>query len=245
MRRVADPGRRARIAFFAGTGVIGALLAVGPNLELLPALPPALPVRADVQLPARLRTHPRGRVPSGWRCSPRWDSPRCDSARAGAPALLTAAGARAAGGRLPARPPPGTHDAAAVAPGLRAPRARADAGRNDPRAADLARRLLLDLGLPLVRDALPQPADQRLLARHAPRLRRPGLQAALPAGFRRDAPAAVRPAQEPRDPFHRLPRGGLPGENQRVPLPGDGGEPPGLEVSRHRGRLARRSGSSG
>ena len=36
VRRVADAGRRARIAFFAGTGIIGALLAVGPNLDLFP-----------------------------------------------------------------------------------------------------------------------------------------------------------------------------------------------------------------
>jgi hypothetical protein len=36
VRRVADPGRRARLAFFAGTGIIGALLAIGPNLEVFP-----------------------------------------------------------------------------------------------------------------------------------------------------------------------------------------------------------------
>ncbi len=36
VRRIADPGRRARLAFFAGTGITGALLAVGPNLDLFP-----------------------------------------------------------------------------------------------------------------------------------------------------------------------------------------------------------------
>jgi hypothetical protein len=35
-RRVDDPGRRARIAFFAIVGLAGLLLAVGPNLDLLP-----------------------------------------------------------------------------------------------------------------------------------------------------------------------------------------------------------------
>ncbi|MHB8834108.1 MAG: hypothetical protein ACYC9Y_00105 [Candidatus Methylomirabilia bacterium] len=34
--RVADPGRRARLAFFAGLGVGGLVLAVGPNLDLFP-----------------------------------------------------------------------------------------------------------------------------------------------------------------------------------------------------------------
>jgi hypothetical protein len=36
VRRVCDPGRRARLAFFAGIGVVGSVLAVGPNLEAFP-----------------------------------------------------------------------------------------------------------------------------------------------------------------------------------------------------------------
>jgi hypothetical protein len=36
LRRVADPGRRARTVFFAVAGLVGLLLAVGPNLDLLP-----------------------------------------------------------------------------------------------------------------------------------------------------------------------------------------------------------------
>ena len=36
VRRIADPVRRTRIAFFAGTGVVGLVLAVGPNLPLFP-----------------------------------------------------------------------------------------------------------------------------------------------------------------------------------------------------------------
>lgn len=35
-RRIVDPGRRGRIAFFGGVGVAGVLLAVGPNLDLVP-----------------------------------------------------------------------------------------------------------------------------------------------------------------------------------------------------------------
>ncbi len=36
LRRVADPGRRARGAFFAGAGIVGLLLVVGPHLDLFP-----------------------------------------------------------------------------------------------------------------------------------------------------------------------------------------------------------------
>jgi hypothetical protein len=36
LRRVDDPGRRTRMAFFAGVGLVGLLLAVGPNLDPFP-----------------------------------------------------------------------------------------------------------------------------------------------------------------------------------------------------------------